>query len=92
MRNLPSAVPPWPALRFPTCGLALAESERYLPGLIDRVEGLLQSRGMDREEIIVRMTGCPNGCARPYMAELGFVGRAPRKYNVYVEVTNRGLA
>ena len=73
-------------------GLALAESERYLPGLIDRVEGLLQSRGMDCEEIIVRMTGCPNGCARPYMAELGFVGRASRKYNVYVEVTDRGLA
>jgi sulfite reductase (NADPH) hemoprotein beta-component len=77
-----SATMACPAL--PTCGLALAESERYLPGLIDRVEGLLQSRGMDREEIIVRMTGCPNGCARPYMAELGFVGRAPRKYNVYV--------
>ncbi|MGA0438902.1 MAG: NADPH-dependent assimilatory sulfite reductase hemoprotein subunit, partial [Limisphaerales bacterium] len=70
-----SATMACPAL--PTCGLALAESERYLPGLIDRVEGLLQSRGMDREEIIVRMTGCPNGCARPYMAELGFVGRAP---------------
>ena len=77
-----SATMACPAL--PTCGLALAESERYLPGLIDRIEGLLQSRGMDREEIIVRMTGCPNGCARPYMAELGFVGRAPRKYNVYV--------
>ena len=77
-----SATMACPAL--PTCGLAMAESERYLPGLIDRVEGLLQSRGMDREEIIVRMTGCPNGCARPYMAELGFVGRAPRKYNVYV--------
>ena len=77
-----SATMACPAL--PTCGLAMAESERYLPSLIDRVEGLLQSRGMDREEIIVRMTGCPNGCARPYMAELGFVGRAPRKYNVYV--------
>jgi sulfite reductase (NADPH) hemoprotein beta-component len=71
-----------PAL--PTCGLALAESERYLPSLIDRIEGLLQTRGMSQEEIIIRMTGCPNGCARPYMAELGFVGRAPGKYNLYV--------
>ncbi|MDA7524769.1 NADPH-dependent assimilatory sulfite reductase hemoprotein subunit [Verrucomicrobia bacterium] len=77
-----SATMACPAL--PTCGLALAESERYLPGLIDRVEGLLGNAGIPQEEIIIRMTGCPNGCARPYMAELAFVGRAPKKYNVYV--------
>jgi sulfite reductase (NADPH) hemoprotein beta-component len=71
-----------PAL--PTCGLALAESERYLPDLLGRVESLLEEIGLKEEEIIIRMTGCPNGCARPFMAEIGFVGRAPNKYQVYV--------
>ena len=71
-----------PAL--PTCGLALAESERVLPGILDRLETLLAELGLADEEIIVRMTGCPNGCARPYMAEIGFVGRAPGKYNLYL--------
>jgi sulfite reductase (NADPH) hemoprotein beta-component len=69
---------------LPTCGLALAESERVLPGMIDRLEGLLGELGLGDEEIIVRMTGCPNGCARPYMAEIGLVGRAPGKYNLYL--------
>ena len=71
-----------PAL--PTCGLALAESERYLPALLGRIEGLMSEVGLGQEEIIVRMTGCPNGCARPYMAEIGFVGKAPGKYNLYL--------
>ncbi|MDX1953719.1 MAG: NADPH-dependent assimilatory sulfite reductase hemoprotein subunit [Verrucomicrobiota bacterium] len=71
-----------PAL--PTCGLALAESERYLPDLLTRVEGLLSEVGLKEEEIIIRMTGCPNGCARPYMAEIGFVGKAPNKYQIYL--------
>jgi sulfite reductase (NADPH) hemoprotein beta-component len=70
-----------PAL--PTCGLSLAESERYLPGLIDRIENLLDEVGVGGEEIVIRMTGCPNGCARPYMAELGFVGRSPGAYQVW---------
>ncbi|HXJ56840.1 MAG TPA: NADPH-dependent assimilatory sulfite reductase hemoprotein subunit [Verrucomicrobiae bacterium] len=70
-----------PAL--PTCGLALAESERLLPDLLGRVEALLAELGLGEEEIIIRMTGCPNGCARPYMAEIGFVGKAPGKYQVY---------
>ncbi len=70
-----------PAL--PTCGLSLAESERYLPGLLDRIETLLDEAGIGSEEIIVRMTGCPNGCARPYMAEIGFVGRSPGTYQVW---------
>lgn len=65
---------------MPTCGLGLAESERALPGILDRIEGLLAELGVSDEEIIIRMTGCPNGCARPYMAEIGFVGRAPGKY------------
>ncbi len=71
-----------PAL--PTCGLALAESERYLPGLLTRIEDLLGGIGLAGEEIIVRMTGCPNGCARPYMAEIGFVGKAPGRYQIYL--------
>jgi sulfite reductase (NADPH) hemoprotein beta-component len=71
-----------PAL--PTCGLALAESERFLPDLLGRVEGLLGELGLGEEEIVIRMTGCPNGCARPYMAEIGFVGKAPGKYQLYL--------
>ncbi len=71
-----------PAL--PTCGLALAESERMLPDLLGRIEGLLAELGLQNEEIIVRSTGCPNGCARPYMAEIGFVGKAPNKYQIYL--------
>jgi sulfite reductase (NADPH) hemoprotein beta-component len=71
-----------PAL--PTCGLALAESERYLPDLLTRLEALLQELGLAEQEIIIRMTGCPNGCVRPYMAEIGFVGRAPGRYQLYL--------
>ena len=71
-----------PAL--PTCGLALAESERMLPGLIDRFEKLCAEVGLAGEEIIIRSTGCPNGCARPYMAEIAFVGKAPGRYQVWL--------
>lgn len=68
---------------LPTCGLALAESERYLPSIIDGVELILEELGIPEEEITIRMTGCPNGCARPYTAELAFVGKAPGKYQIY---------
>jgi sulfite reductase (NADPH) hemoprotein beta-component len=71
-----------PAL--PTCGLALAESERSLPDVLTRVEKLLSSLGLNDEEIVIRMTGCPNGCARPYLAEVGFVGKAPNRYQLYL--------
>jgi sulfite reductase (NADPH) hemoprotein beta-component len=71
-----------PAL--PTCGLALAESERMLPGLLDRLEKLCGELGLGEEEIIIRSTGCPNGCARPYMAEIAFVGKAPGRYQVWL--------
>jgi sulfite reductase (NADPH) hemoprotein beta-component len=71
-----------PAL--PTCGLALAEAERALPGFLTQLEGLLSELGLQDEELIVRMTGCPNGCARPYMAEIAFVGKAPNKYQIYL--------
>jgi len=69
---------------LPTCGLGLAESERCLPDLITRVEALLAEAGLGDHEITVRMTGCPNGCARPYLAEIGFVGKAPGKYQIYL--------
>lgn len=67
---------------LPTCPLALAEAQRYLPSLLDKIEGLLLQHALQKEEIIIRMTGCPNGCARSYAAEIGFVGTAPGKYNL----------
>jgi sulfite reductase (NADPH) hemoprotein beta-component len=69
---------------MPTCGLGLAESERYLPELLGRFENVLTDLGLKDNEIIIRMTGCPNGCARPYMAEIGFVGKAPGRYQIYL--------
>lgn len=68
---------------LPTCGLGLAESERMLPGMIDRIEKLGAELGLGGEEIIIRSTGCPNGCARPYMAEIAFVGKAPGRYQLW---------
>jgi sulfite reductase (NADPH) hemoprotein beta-component len=69
---------------LPTCGLALAESERYLPDLVTKLEERLAARGLADEEIVIRMTGCPNGCARPYLAEIGLVGKGPGRYNLYL--------
>ncbi len=69
---------------LPTCGLALAESERYLPDLITLLEARMASHGLGDDEITLRMTGCPNGCARPYIAEIGFVGRGPGRYHLYL--------
>ncbi|HEX5327180.1 MAG TPA: NADPH-dependent assimilatory sulfite reductase hemoprotein subunit [Acetobacteraceae bacterium] len=69
---------------LPTCGLALAESERYLPTLITALEAELEQIGLDTDEITIRMTGCPNGCARPYLAEIGLVGTRPDAYNLYL--------
>ncbi|MGC9504943.1 sulfite reductase, ferredoxin dependent [Baaleninema sp.] len=71
-----------PAL--PTCGLAITESERAIPDILGRIRQLLDRVGLPNEEFVVRMTGCPNGCARPYMAELGFVGRAPGIYQLWL--------
>lgn len=67
---------------FPTCGLAMAESERYLPVLIDKVEKVCEEAGLRNDSIVMRMTGCPNGCARPWAAEVAFVGKAPGSYMV----------
>lgn len=69
---------------FPTCGLAMAESERYLPELITKLEGCLEENGLSQDSIVMRMTGCPNGCARPWLAEVAFVGKAYGAYNMYL--------
>ena len=71
-----------PAL--PTCGLAITESERTLPALVDQLEKILNELGLGSERITLRMTGCPNGCARPYSSEIGLVGRAVGTYNIYL--------
>jgi sulfite reductase (NADPH) hemoprotein beta-component len=83
---------PWSGLRrnsmacvaLPTCGLALAESERYLPDLLNDLDQRLAALGLSADDIVIRMTGCPNGCARPYLAEIGLVGKGPGRYNLYI--------
>lgn len=75
---------------FPTCGLAMAESERYLPALIDRLDELLDEAGLRSDEISIRMSGCPNGCSRPYLAEIALVGKALGKYNLYLGASANG--
>jgi len=83
---------PWSGLRrnamacvaLPTCGLALAESERYLPDLVTSLDQSLAAHGLSADDIVIRMTGCPNGCARPYLAEIGLVGKGPGRYNLYL--------
>jgi sulfite reductase (NADPH) hemoprotein beta-component len=69
---------------LPTCGLALAEAERYLPDLLTALEECLAAYGLSDDDIVIRMTGCPNGCARPYLAEIGLVGKGPGRYNLYL--------
>jgi len=75
---------------LPTCGLALAESERYLPDLLTELEKLTSAHGLASDDIVIRMTGCPNGCARPYLAEIGLVGKGPGRYNLYLGAAHDG--
>lgn len=75
---------------LPTCGLAMAESERYLPALVGRLETLLERHDLARQAITLRMTGCPNGCARPYLGEIGLVGKAPGRYNLHLGAAANG--
>jgi sulfite reductase (NADPH) hemoprotein beta-component len=75
---------------LPTCGLALAESERYLPELVTLLDAEVEAAGLRDDAIVIRMTGCPNGCGRPYLAEIGFVGKAPGKYNMYLGAAFNG--
>lgn len=69
---------------LPTCGLAMAEAERYLPALLEKIETVLDEAGLHEEEIVIRMTGCPNGCARPVLGEIALIGKSPGRYNLYL--------
>lgn len=69
---------------LPTCGLSLSESERVLPDVLDSIDATLRELGLENDPVLIRMTGCPNGCGRPYNADFGFVGRGPNKYAMYV--------
>lgn len=75
---------------LPTCALAMAESERYLPSLLSKLDVVINELGLADVPITIRMSGCPNGCSRPFLAEIGFVGKAPGKYNVYLGASARG--
>ena len=75
---------------LPYCGLAFAEAERYLPTLIDKLDKILEVNDLLQTPISIRMTGCPNGCGRPFLAEIGFVGRAPGIYNLYLGASFTG--
>ena len=75
---------------LPTCGLALAESERILPDILEKFEAILDEAGLRNDAISLRITGCPNGCARPYLAEIGFVGKAPNKFALYLGAKYNG--
>ncbi|MGB0496577.1 MAG: assimilatory sulfite reductase (NADPH) hemoprotein subunit, partial [Kangiellaceae bacterium] len=75
---------------FPTCSLAMAEAERYLPDFVTRLESMLDQYSIKEEPINLRMTGCPNGCARPFLGEIGLVGKAPGKYNLYLGAGHNG--
>ena len=76
---------------FPTCPLALAEAQRYLPTLIDKIEPMLEKHALEKEEIIIRMTGCPNGCGRSSVSEVGFIGTVYGKYNMHIGGDREGL-
>lgn len=69
---------------LPTCPLALAEGQRYLPVLVTKIEPILAKYQLNDEQISIRMTGCPNGCGRPYVSEIGFVGTGPEQYNLMI--------
>ena len=75
---------------LPTCGLAMAEAERYLPAFVDRLEARLATHGLDGADLHLRISGCPNGCSRPYLAEIALVGKAPGRYNLMLGADHRG--
>jgi sulfite reductase (NADPH) hemoprotein beta-component len=76
---------------LPTCPLALAEAQRYLPELVTKIEPILAKHGLSDDDVSIRMTGCPNGCGRPYVAELGFIGTAAEQYNFMLGGDRYGL-
>ncbi|KGM54517.1 sulfite reductase [Lysobacter daejeonensis GH1-9] len=89
-RATPSRLNAIACVALPTCGLAMAEAERYLPEFITRLEGLLDRHGLREQPINVRLSGCPNGCSRPYLGEIALVGKAPGRYNLMLGADHRG--
>ena len=89
-----SATPLWldalACVALPTCGQAFAEAERYLPEFVEKVQRLLDAHGLRDEPITLRLSGCPNGCSRPYVAEIALVGKAPGRYNLMLGGDVRG--
>ena len=73
-----------------TCSLAFAEAERYLPSLIDKIDLIIRAHGLEKDAINIRMTGCPNGCGRPYLGEIAFIGKSPGRYNLYLGAAHNG--
>jgi sulfite reductase (NADPH) hemoprotein beta-component len=90
VRATPVARDALACVALPTCGLAMAEAERYLPRLIQLVEERMTANGVGGEPLVLRITGCPNGCARPYLAEIALVGKAPGRYNLFFGGDGRG--
>jgi sulfite reductase (NADPH) hemoprotein beta-component len=89
-RSTPVARDALACVALPTCSLAMAEAERYLPRLTQLVDGRLAANGLAGTPIVLRITGCPNGCARPYLAEIALIGKAPGRYNLYFGGDGRG--
>ena len=89
-RSTPLARNAMSCVAFPTCALAMAESERYLPELVGKLDEMLAKHGLSEQAINVRVTGCPNGCARPYLGEIGLTGKALGKYNLYLGADHKG--
>jgi sulfite reductase (NADPH) hemoprotein beta-component len=89
-RSSPTGCRALACVALPTCGLAMAEAERYLPDLLDRMDALLDEHGLGEEAISLRISGCPNGCSRPYLGEIALVGKAPGRYNLMLGADHRG--
>ena len=83
-RVSPSRLQALACVAMPTCPLAMAEAERYLPDFVDRFDALLATHALQEQAIRIRITGCPNGCARPWLGEIGLIGKAPGRYNLYL--------
>ena len=89
-RDLPTRRLALACVALPTCGLAMAEAERYLPHFLDRFEALLAKHGLQGEPLHLRISGCPNGCSRPYLGEIALIGKAPGRYNLMLGADHRG--
>jgi sulfite reductase (NADPH) hemoprotein beta-component len=86
----PRALNALACVALPTCGLAMAEAERYLPELVAKIEIVLGQHGLRHTDIHLRVSGCPNGCSRPYLGEIALVGKAPGRYNLMLGADHRG--